>query len=313
MTMTGLSRLTATRLATLRACPRQHYYRYELGLSRIKDAAALRLGAAFHAGIEAHSKGASAEDAVARATEGYARIPEWTDPVEWAVEHETVNALLAGHFWRYEKDDVEVIAPEVVFEIPLVNPDTGAKSRTFCLAGKIDAIAELADGRVAVLEYKTCGEDIGPDSDYWLRLRCDLQISQYVLAARAIGYDIATVLYDVTRKPTIRLRKNETPEEYGERLLTDIGDRPDYYFQRREIPRFEDDLIEFQSELWQQAQQLIESRKRSRWFRNVSRMTCSNCQFSDLCLQRIQVTTGCAPAGYEILPDVHPELSAKGA
>ncbi len=313
MTEQHLSRLTATRLATLRACPRQHYYRYELGLSRIKDAAALRLGSAFHAGLEARNKGASAEDAIAQATAGYARIPEWSDPVEWAVERETVEALLAGHFWRYEKDDIEIIASEIVFDLPLVNPDSGAKSRTFCLAGKIDGIAELADQRVAVLEYKTCSEDIGPDSDYWLRLRCDLQISQYVLAARAIGYDIATVLYDVTRKPTIRLRKEETPEEFGERLLQDIGDRPDYYYQRREIPRLEDNLIEFQSELWQQATQLIESRYRERWFRNVSRMTCSMCQFSELCFQRIQVNPDAPPAGYEILSDVHPELSAKGA
>jgi CRISPR/Cas system-associated exonuclease Cas4 (RecB family) len=313
MTTTGLSRLTATRLSTLRQCPRQHYYRYEIGLSRIKDAAALRLGSAFHAGLDARSKGASVENAIAKATAGYERVPEWTDATEWAVEFETVKQLLAGHFWRYEKDTVEIIASELVFEIPLVNPDTGKRSRTFCLAGKLDAIAELADQRVAVLEYKTCGEDIGPDSDYWLRLRCDLQISQYVLAARAIGYDIGTVLYDVTRKPTIRLRKEETPEEFGERLLTDIGDRPDYYFQRREVPRLEDDLIEFQSELWQQATQLIESRKRSRWFRNVNRMTCSNCQFSELCFQRIQVNPDAPPAGYVILADVHPELSTKGA
>jgi hypothetical protein len=133
------------------------------------------------------------------------------------------------------------------------------------MAGKIDAIVKLADGRLAVLEYKTSGEDIGVEADYWLRLRCDPQISLYLLGARALGFDVSTVLYDVTRKPTIRLRKEEVPEQYGERLLADTGDRPDYYFSRREVPRREDELVEFRLELWQQAQQLRDAYSRPPW------------------------------------------------
>ena len=310
MTAAKLSLLTATRLAALRRCPRQHYYRYELRLSRIRDAAALRLGAAFHVGLEAHNQDRS--DAIEVATAGYGVCPDWADPVDWAVECDTVRHLLAGYFWRYEDDDLEVLAAEQTFEMPLVNPDTGAASRTFQLAGKLDALVRLPDGRVAVLEYKTCGEDISPASDYWLRLRCDLQVSQYVLGARALGHDTATVLYDVTRKPTIRLRKNETPQQYGERLLADIGERPDYYFQRREVPRLEDELAEFQLELWQQADLLRESQRRGRWFRNVGRMTCGFCEFCELCLNSIRVNPDAPPAGYEFLPDVHPELQTGG-
>jgi len=157
-------------------------------------------------------------------------VPQWADATDWAVERETLKALLSGHFWRYGQDpaspdgqrrasDLAFEAVELSFDVPLVNPVTGALSRAFTLAGKIDGIVRLADGRLAVLEYKTAGEDIAPDADYWLRLRCDGQISLYVLAARALGYDVATVLYDVTRKRTIRLRKDETPEQFGERLL----------------------------------------------------------------------------------------------
>jgi RecB family exonuclease len=57
MTASNLSRLTATRLSTLRRCPRQHYYRYELALSRVRTTEALRFGAAFHAGLEVRSRG----------------------------------------------------------------------------------------------------------------------------------------------------------------------------------------------------------------------------------------------------------------
>jgi len=324
--------LTSTRLATLRRCPKQHYFRYELGLSRVRTSDALRLGAAFHRGLELHNRGSDAAEAIDQAAAGYEHMPEWADDFGWRVECEVVRQLLTGHFWRYENDDVEIINVERTFELPLVNPNTGRRSRTFVLAGKIDAIVRLADGRLAVLEYKTCGEDIGPDSAYWLRLRCDPQISQYVLAARALAYDVATVLYDVARKPTIsplratppnkrkytkdgrlyasQRERDETPEQYGLRLLRDIGDRSDYYFQRREVPRLEDELAEFQAELWQQAKQLLDARRHGRWFRNVQRFTCGTCEFSDLCLNGVRVAPGVAPAGFQILTNVHPELSA---
>jgi len=323
--------LTSTRLATLRRCSKQHFFRYELGLSRIRTGDALRLGAAFHRGLELWNKGSDPAAAIDGAVVGYENVPEWADGFDWRVECETVRQLFAGYFWRYENDDVQIIDVERTFELPLVNPGTGRSSRAFVLAGKIDAIARLSDGRVVVLEYKTCGEDIGPDSNYWLRLRCDPQISQYVLAARALGHDVATVLYDVTRKPTIaplratppdkrkytkegRLYANqrdcdEAPEEFGVRLLTDIGDRPDYYYQRREVPRLEDELAEFQAELWHQAQLLLEARRHNRWFRNIHRFTCGTCEFADLCLNAVRVTPGVAPSGFQILTDVHPELS----
>ena len=304
--------LTSTRLATLRRCPKQHYYRYELGLSRKRTADALRIGSAFHQGRELYNSGVDPAEAIEQVAQNYAQAPGWINPTAWQVEEDTLRQLLTGHFWRYQNDDLEILEVERQFEIPLKNPHNGATSRSFVLAGKIDAIVRLADGRLAVLEYKTAGEDIGPDSDYWLRLRCDPQISQYVVAARSLGYDVAAVLYDVTRKPTIRPRSKpqpETPQQYGVRLLKDIGIRPDYYYQRREIPRLEDELAAFQLELWQQAKQLLDSRRHKRWYRNVQRFTCGTCEFADLCLNGVNVTRGEVPAGYQYLSNVHPELT----
>jgi hypothetical protein len=80
-----LQLLTSSRLATLRTCPRQHYYRYELRLSRVRSAEALRFGGAYHAGLEAHNRGADDATAIAQATAGYEQLPQWADPVEWAV------------------------------------------------------------------------------------------------------------------------------------------------------------------------------------------------------------------------------------
>ncbi len=300
--------LTNTALGTFRLCPRKYCNRYVLRLSRVRQATPLRFGAAFHLGLELHSKRAELIDPVAMATANYETCPEWADPLDWAVERETLRQLLAGHFWRYSEDNLNFAVTEQVFELPLINPITGSKSRQFVLSGKIDAIVILSDGRLAVLEYKTAGEDIGPDGEYWPRLRCDGQISLYVLAARMTGYNVATVLYDVTRKPTIRLRKDETPEQYSQRLYEDINARPDFYFQRREVPRLEDELSEFQLELWQQACALQESMKHDRWYRNVSKITCAFCEFSELCFNNVRINPNIPPTGFTYLPDAHPEL-----
>jgi CRISPR/Cas system-associated exonuclease Cas4 (RecB family) len=302
--------LTYSALAAFRLCPRKYWLRYVLGLSRVRRAVALRFGDCFHRGLEAFRKGASSEEAIATAMAPYQTCPDYADPVAWAVERETLRQLLAGHLWRYSQDNVQYVAVELVFELPLVNQMTGLVARQFIVKGKIDAIVQIADGRLCVAEVKTSSEDLSAASEFWPRLRCDSQISLYMLAARALGYNAATVLYDVTRKPTIRLRQKETPEQYSQRLYADINSRPDYYFARREIPRLEDELSEFRLELWQQAQALQTALKHGYWYRSVSRTNCSTCEYSGICLGGAHVEPGGPPpSGFEFVEDRHPELS----
>lgn len=353
-----LTVLTQSSLSTYRRCPRQYYYRYELLLDRERTNEPLRLGSAFHLGQEFRHLGE--REAIDRASANYDQRPAWADPLEWAVERETVRALLAGYFWRYAADTFDVVATEGRWQIPLENPETGAISRTYCLAGKIDRIVSVpADGRskLAILEYKTTGEAIDAEADYWQRLRADAQISAYVYAARKRGYHVETVLYDVTRRPEISPRQvpvldesgfkivtdeagtriynkpakgqtqgkpresastengwtmmttRETPEDFGKRLLADIGDRPDFYFARREITRLDSDLVEFSEECWQQSQQLHQARRRGLWFRNVSLHTCRNCTFKEICLQNIDPIP--APSGFVVRNEMHVELTGE--
>jgi len=355
--------LTATGLGTFRRCKRQYYYSRELLLRRARIATPLRVGKLYHKGHDEHAKGVSEQDILdALWAEYESPPPSFMSPHEWHVERETLAQLLIGHWWRYDKDDFRVVESELPFELPLVNPDTGAPSRSFVFSGRLDGIVVLPDERLAVLEYKTTSEDIAPDSDYWLRLRCDAQISGYYLAARAMGYDVQTVIYDVTRKPSIRprnipvldedgkkivldgdgervrrvhLKKDGTPgakhgepiqsankekgwslvtrletaTEYGERLLKDIGDRPDFYYARREVPRLDDEIAEFQVELWQQSKELLDSRRADRWFRNVGMFTCRNCEFAELCLNGVSLDSETIPSGYVRLDDPNPELA----
>ncbi len=361
----GKDLLTYSRLSTRRLCPKQDYYKYEIGLRRESVASALRMGGAFALGKELWRKHCGDDDAATSAindaTEGYLTVPQWADSYDWEIECETVRAMLAGYFWRYADDVMQFLGIEESFAMPLVNPASGRSSQTFMLAGKIDGVIKMPDGRIAVYEDKTTSANIDDDSDYWLRLRYDGQISQYVLGARYLGYDASLVLYDVTRKPTIKprsvpvldengmkivrdsvgervfrenIKKNgepgahhgepiqsaskdkghtlatrrESPEEWGERLLADIGARPKWYFARREIPRLEGDLEEFRAEIWQQSQLLRECRKNNWWFRNVAFNTCGHCEYKHLCLNGIEVDPRHPPTGFVVMDDVHPEL-----
>lgn len=330
--------LTHSRMACAKACLRKHHYMYELGIRPARESDALTIGRAVHAGLEAFAAGpkedfdAAVLNAMKVATSGYDVVPEYvTDLYEWTIQRVTVERLVHAYLLRHRDDQLEVVAAECEFNLPLVNPDTGAISRTFNLAGKIDRVVRTSDGRLAVLETKTTVSSLTDGADYWARLRLDSQISIYVHAARRLGFDVETVLYDVIRKPMIEpyratpldKRKftkegklygnqrecDETPDEFAERLSADIASRPDFYFARREIPRLESDLAEAQAEWWQQAQLLRDCQRTGRWFRNTaSCLQPYRCPFTELCFTGTHPEQS-LPAGFVRVENVHPELT----
>ncbi len=330
-------RLTHSRMVCAKTCLRKHHFMYELGIRPARESDALTIGRAVHAGLEAFAAGpkddfdAAALNALHAATAGYEVVPDYiADPYEWAIQRVTVERLVHAYLLRYCDDQLEVIAAEREFDLPLINPDTKASSKTFRLAGKIDRVVRLVDGRLAVLETKTTSSSINDASDYWARLRLDSQISIYVHAARQLDFAVETVLYDVIRKPEIAPHRatpldkrkftkegklygnqrevDETPDEFADRLSADIVSRPEFYFARREIPRLESDLADAQAEWWQQAQLLRDCQRTGRWFRNTaSCLQPFRCPFTEICFTGARPEQS-LPAGFVRVENVHPEL-----
>lgn len=341
--------LTHSRQDTFKTCRKRHWFAYEIGMRRTLDAKALRMGSAYHAGLETLGHGKELAEAVYAAREAYGVTPEGFDDYEWQIEAETVVRLLCGYQWRWQNDGLEYVASEQVFELPLLNPATGKPSKIFSLAGKIDGIVRLEDGRLAVKESKTSSDDIGSDSDLWRRLRIDHQISLYIVAARRLGYPVDAVLYDVTRKPTIkpckvpilddlgakvvlnqfgdRVKTDKglwrqtgdkernytlqerpmTPEEWGDKLNNDIAERPEFYFARVEVPRLDQDLDEYQRELWDIQKTIREAQRGQRWYRTCNRDTCSFCYAFGPCTSGWKAGDP-PPDGFEYVENVNPEL-----
>lgn len=341
--------ITHSRQDCFKSCRRKHYYRYETGLRRIDDSRALRMGKAFHDGIAALGRGQGVDAAFHDAGRYYDAMPEAFDPYEWAIERETVLRLVAAYEWRWASQPLEYLAVERGFQLPLLNPATGRPTPAFDLAGKIDAIVRLPDGRLAVKESKCLGDDISHDSPLWRRMRMDSQVSLYIHAARRLGFECDTVLYDVARKPTIKpeqipildanglkivldadgLRvmtkqgkprqtgsaddgyvlqtRPMTPEEWGDKLTTDIMARPEFYFARVEVPRLQADIDEYQSELWDIQRDIQDARKNQKHYRTVNRNTCGFCEYFDICSGATSIESG-PPVGFEYVTNLHPEL-----
>lgn len=338
--MEQLRNLTNSMRSKFAACHRAYKIAYVDMIRPAVDSDALTFGTQMHALLEKYWKREPILDT------DY----QCEDPYRSA----TLRALFDGYCLKWMNADFgkyEAVVAEIGFEAPLMNPETGALSRTWKLAGKIDAIAKEKDtGRYVIVEHKTTSQDIGPGSDYWRKIPIDGQVSGYYVGAKTAGYEAENCLYDVIRKPAIKPSKtvpvldeqglkiavyedsgeraylkngkprqtaskedgivlmvrDETPEEWTERLKSDIAERPDYYYARLDVARSSDDLAEYLFDMWAVGREIADAERMGRFSRNPQ--ACSvfgTCEYFDVC-------TGCASLDdvtlYKKVDTPNPEL-----
>jgi hypothetical protein len=124
------SLLTQSAMRCYRSCPRKFQLRYVLRMRPIKKPETLTTGHSVHAALDVFRRTEGDIEAAKKAL-------ETTDPYIRAKE----EAMLLGYAARWGAP-TGVLAIEQTFRIPLVNPETGAASRTFSLGGRVDAIVE---------------------------------------------------------------------------------------------------------------------------------------------------------------------------
>ena len=181
--------LSQSRLSAARRCQRFHDIRYLLRYRTVEEAAPLYFGDLIHHALESIWLGQPVV------------LPAEADPFDLA----RARPMIAGYLARWDVEAYDVIAVEKEFECDLVNPATGAKSKTWRLAGKVDVIVrERATGRLLVIEHKTSSQDVSPGSTYWARLSMDSQLSIYFVGTTSLGYKVDALLYDVLVKPQLR-------------------------------------------------------------------------------------------------------------
>jgi len=285
----ALPLLTVSAKRCFQRCAREYQFSYELGYRPVESDGPRRFGTLFHAGLEGWWRASQAgTDRLSAALAALAAAAgEAFDPYELVRAQE----LLRGYELRWGSEPLEVLAVEVEFVTPLINPETEKASKTWRMAGKLDAIVRAPDGRVLTVEHKTSSEDISQGSEYWRRLQLDQQVSDYFVGARAIGFDPAGCLYDVIGKPGIRPAKatppearkytkdgrlyanqreaDETPEEFRGRIIEAIAADPDRYYQRGPVVRLEEEERDAAFDGWQLGRLIREAQLAARWPRRI--------------------------------------------
>lgn len=251
------------------------------------------------------------------------------------------RALLHGYDARWRDAGYVAEKVEETLLADLYNPDSdGGKSRTFQLAGKLDVVAKHSTRRV-LIDHKTCSQDItDPNAPYWRQLVVEGQVSHYMLLQWLLGEKCDDAVWDVVRKPMIAPKKltkaeqkqvtslgeyygikvseasrqslihdeRETNELYEIRLRHDcISERPEWYFQRRSIPRMDAEILEYARDVWQHSKDIL-------YTRSIERLPPKNggacmlygspCKFLGICSGHDEPESG----KWQKKESVHPEL-----
>jgi hypothetical protein len=202
-------------------------------------------------------------------------------------------AMMRAYAERYAAEEFEIVALEKAFEGPIVNPATGAASRSFVLAGKVDGIVRIG-GEYFVLEHKTAAQI---DGDYLEKLWTDFQITIYsYYIEQTMGIPITGILYNVLVKAKLQQGRGETEDEYQTRRAELLAKsktgkttakrklpESDAEFQQRLAEKYADpemfhretlylsrdrfDIL--RSELWELTQAFLDARRRSVFYQNT--------------------------------------------
>ena len=274
-----------------RDCRRACQLRYLDNLVPLQKSQALRFGSVIHDCLEQWHAGALLEQVLRFINATYVdRASDDDQRRDWHL----ATAIMRGYAARYPREEFEPVALEKPFQGPIINPATGAESRSFVLAGKVDGIVKQ-NGQFFLLEHKTAAQI---DGSYLERLWTDFQVTLYSwYVQKTLGFPIAGVIYNILGKAKLQQAKGETEEEYETRRAELLAkSKTGKTTAKRKLPESDDDfqarLAEkyadpamfhrellylshnqyepLQSELWELTQAFLDARRRGVFYQNTS-------------------------------------------
>jgi hypothetical protein len=328
--------LSASRMTCLLTCPRQYFYKYELGIERLEKPKALVFGAVWAKFKELYRLNVPLDDAMHQAIASQKDTTNLDTPVFVAMA--TAYDTCYGNRGVYSH-----IYPEVEFDRPMT--ELPGDFRAF---GRLDAICVTKAGEHVINEDKTTSVDISPSAPYWDGTLFNVQVLYYVAEVRRLGWNVRRVVYEVSRKPKTErktipelddnglkivicdatheraMNKNGTPRqiagdgftfqgrmetdgEYATRLKGDILSDPVKWFAQRDIWVKDAALAEFEGHKAACVRLILSSREAATgmpdpalaWPRNVDSQRCRNkCEYCGFCLQGWSTRPEELPEGY---------------
>lgn len=172
-------------------------------------------------------------------------------------------------FKKYIVPRINIVKTEVKFEKNDVE---------HCLnfVGIIDGITE--DG--VLVEHKTTSHDF---DEYEYGLQWDEQLLAYMWLTGK-----RKIIYTLIKKPTIRQKKDETDEEFYQRMLEWYDVDTDSKARLIEIERADEEIKQFEKELFVMCEEMIyaQSKPDKLFFKNTCHCTAygRRCEYAPICL-----------------------------
>lgn len=335
---------TNSSLATFRECPRKYDLTYNLLLEpdREGEREPLAVGTAWHVGMEHRES-----------PERYSRLRAAAPTELWA---EKLSVLAAAHDWYWQSQPIEFMQHEFTFEVELdgivlrgqidgivTTPDgrTGLiefKTTGDSLDGSyFDRLRLDTQVGLYALATQSLGLFSGRRPDFilydvvrkptinpkgiakkdvtWMRRQLDDgdRCTYYGLEFGEMlpgGVDDVLQALDNAR---------ECPRLYAARLRADIGERPEYYFARREVHRTADDYAALLEDIRAQLRMLHDIEclepgdERPFYPRNPNACTMyGTCELFGICSHNAYPKPGDPPPqGFRVRAHRHPELDGK--
>lgn len=156
---------------------------------------------------------------------GYIIDPYQRDEMD--IQLEIGKVLLETYLELFKKElqNYKILGTEIMFRIYL-------KMSPITLTGTLDSYGK-ENSKLKLKEIKTASQING---DYFARLKFDKQINCYSEGLKNIERHYPSeCIYCVIRKPQIRVKQNESLDQFLRRLSDDLYARPDFYFIREDV------------------------------------------------------------------------------
>lgn len=179
----------------------------------------------------------------------------------------TKELAMAKAYEKYIYPHFKVVEAEKYVEYDLGDGDT--------LIGFVDGVTDNG----YIVEHKTTGMDITEQYEY--NLLWDEQILAYMLLT-----GMRKVWYTVCRKPTIRQKKNETDEEFFNRMVAWYDEDTDSKIRLLEIERTDEEVEAFRRDLEVIKATIQETVQDKNFYKNTCHcnMYGRRCEYSSICL-----------------------------
>jgi len=295
-------RMSHSKKSTWKTCRRKFWLQYGQGLSKREQPTYFVFGRIFHEEIERfYLKGRKCKESllVKRVTKrierelksGEGLTPAYVDAL-WKM-HATLCGMIRGYARTYKKKDrvYTVDATEWTFNVPVENT-------LWSYTGIVDLKATKKKKKY-LWDHKTTSQ---MDSKSVLKMSIDKQLMGYAYAEKiTTGKAPDYVMYNIIKKPGIRLKKDESDDQFLARVEDEYLSDPNKYFHREVIKVSNDKIKEFEEDFRQVTADIEDTIKNGRWYQDESRcLEYGGCPFLELCTGKMcESTMGLYQRGFK--------------